>query len=112
MDLTYGVLGSNVGTTKWKGTQMAEMYFAGDGNWGGAYGLVVIDTEKLNQHFEDYIESVSEHSLAEWAEWFSKNDHANPDDPKSENPLEECRYCENFGIGTLAEIDKELAEEE
>lgn len=91
---------------------MAEMYFANDGSWGSAYGLVVIDTEKLNQHFEDYIESVSEYSLCEWAEWFSKNDHENPDNADGDDPYAECRYCENFALGTLAEIDKELAEDE
>lgn len=87
---------------------MTKMFFAEDGSWGSAEGITIIDTDGLPQHFNDYIDSVSEYELAEWSAWFVKNSHENPD---TDEPFEECRYCENFAIGSLAEIDKSLADE-
>lgn len=85
---------------------MAKMFFAEDGSWGNADGITIIDTDGLDNHFDEYIDSIREYDLAEWSAWFVKNNHA--------EPLEfdgECQYCENFAIGSLAEIDKALADE-
>lgn len=86
---------------------MTDFYFASDGNWGGADGLVVVDASKLDEHFIDYADAIGEYSRAEWAEWFVKNNHPEPTDFDS---VGECHYCENYDLGTLAEIDKELEE--
>jgi hypothetical protein len=84
---------------------MTDFYFATDGNWGGADGLVVVDADGLDEHFIDYADSVRDYDRAEWAEWFEKNNH-----PQPTGEDYECHYCDNYSLGTLAEIDKELEE--
>jgi hypothetical protein len=82
---------------------MTNFYFATDGNWGGADGLVVVSDDGLDEHFTEYVDSISEYDRPEWAEWFAKNDHAQKDDGYGG-----CDYCDNFSIGSLLEIDKAL----
>jgi hypothetical protein len=82
---------------------MTEFYFAADGNWGGSDGLVTVDAEGLEEHFLDYVDSVGEYDRARWAEWFTDNNHDFKNDGYGA-----CEYCDNFDLGTLAEIAKEL----
>ena len=84
---------------------MTEFYFAPDGNWGGADGLVTVEADGLDEHFIEYVDNVGEYRRAEWAEWFAKNNHAYKNDGYNA-----CEFCENFDLGTLAEITKELEE--
>jgi hypothetical protein len=87
---------------------MAKMFFATDGSYGDAEGIAIIETDELSDHFSDYAENISDYERTEWAEWFVDNNH---DSQTPDDPYEECHYCENYGIGTLAEIDTALAEE-
>lgn len=84
---------------------MTKMFFAEDGSWGSANNIAIVDTAGLSDHFDDYIEAISEYALADWARWFADNNHEMPDDEDAKNNYQ-CYYCENFEMGTLAEIDK------
>lgn len=82
---------------------MTDFYFSPDGNWGGADGLVVVDANGLDDHFTEYVDAISDYDRPEWAEWFVENNH-----PQADGGYGNCDYCDNFSIGTLAEIDKAL----
>jgi hypothetical protein len=83
---------------------MTNFYFATDGNWGGADGLVTVDASDLDDHFLEYVDSVGEYERPEWAAWFAKNNHAIP----LTDTDGMCYYCDNFEVGTLQEIDDDL----
>ena len=80
---------------------MTDFYFSPDGNWGGADGLVVVSDNGLDEHFVEYVDAISDYDRPEWAKWFAKNNHT-----QSDSGYGNCDYCDNFEVGTLAEIDK------
>lgn len=84
---------------------MGKFFFSMDGSWGDAEGISIVDTDGLDDHFGDYIECVREYDLAEWSAWFAKNNHAMPEDAYDY----ECYYCDNYLVGSLAEIDAKFA---
>jgi hypothetical protein len=86
---------------------MAKMFFAEDGSWGSAEGITIIDTAGLDDHFDEYIESVREYDLSEWAAWFVDNNHPMPADSDGE-----CYYCDSYELGSLTEIDAHYTDEE
>lgn len=88
---------------------MTKFYFAEDGNWGGADNLAIVDTDTVDDHFVDQVDNIREYYRAEWADWLTRNNHTFKDNGEG---YQVCVYCENFEIGSLSEIDTELADGE
>lgn len=88
---------------------MTKFYFAEDGNWGDANGLSIVDTDNLDDHFIEQVDHIREYYRAEWADWFTRNNHAFKDNGEDYGI---CVYCELFEDGSLSEIEAELADGE
>lgn len=88
---------------------MTKMFFAEDGSWGSANGITILDTDGLDEHFDDYIECIGEYDLSAWSAWFVDNNHELPETDDSNG---ECYYCDNFEVGSLSEIDARFADGE
>lgn len=69
----------------------SPMYFADDGNWGGAGNIAIIDVESWDTHQIDYIDGVSDWARPDFARWADKNVHEFEADSSNEY---ECVVCE------------------
>jgi len=75
----------------------SPMYFAEDGNWGGAEGIVLVDVEDWDSHQIEYVDAVSDWLRPAYAKWAGKNVHEFDANPSNEY---ECVVCEQ-GIDSL-----------
>lgn len=53
-----------------------EFYFADDGNYGNAEGLLIVDGDKVDEHFGDsVIDFTTDNTRLDFARWFVANNH-------------------------------------
>jgi len=71
-------------------TQEGFMFFAGEGSWGDASDVVIINVQELDGHFADFIEEVNEWQRPEFMRWYVDN-QTHDQQPHSYTA---CRVCE------------------
>lgn len=71
------------------------MYFAGDGSWGSADNIVVIDDTELDGHYAEFIPEVSDPYLPDFMRWYVNNQTHDQDS----NDYTACRVCELWDSG-------------
>jgi hypothetical protein len=84
------------------------MYFAGDGSWGTADDIVVVDITELDGHFTEVIDELNEWLLPDFMRWYV--DNQTHDQVESYNT---CNICALWDSGmTEDEIIVYLEEED
>lgn len=88
---------------------MTEFYFAEDGNWGDASGLVVVDAAETDPHFIEVVDNgLSDSDRRPFAEWFKNNDHkAEPTETDWGISAGVCSFCDHWENGDLPEDGEE-----
>ena len=89
-------------------TKETLMFFSGDGSWGSADDIVIVDVAELDGHLVDVIEEISEYDYPAFARWYVEN-QTHDQDP---NDYTSCRVCELWQDGTETEILEMLENEE
>jgi hypothetical protein len=85
-----------------------DYYFADDGNWGDASGLLIIETEMVDKHFWEVLESTTDHDRNSFAAWFKSNDH-DQEDTSNQYGFSGgvCLTCDHWENGDLPEDGEE-----
>ena len=83
------------------------MYFAGDGSYGDASDLVIVNVQELDGHFADFLDEVNEWQRPDFMRWYVENQTHDqlPQDSA-------CEICNLWESGTEDEIMEMLGEEE
>lgn len=91
------------------------MYFAGEGSWGDAGDIVIIDPDSFTEeeaHFIDGVEHWSDWQRPDFIRWNIRNLH----EPMLGGYYGDCQICEMYDPDnrhlTLVDILHELEEEE
>jgi hypothetical protein len=84
------------------------MFFAGDGSWGDASDIVIVDAGEIDGHFTEVVEFVSEYLRADFMRWYVENQTHDQNVGEYEN----CVICERWQDGTEDEIQQMLEEED
>lgn len=85
------------------------MYFAGDGSWGTADDIVLVDITELDGHFTEVIDELNEWQLPDFMRWYVENQTHD----QQEHSYTACRVCEQWDSGmTEDEIIVYLEEED
>jgi hypothetical protein len=84
------------------------MFFAGEGSWGDASDIVIVNVDELDGHFSEVIEGISEYSIPDFMRWYVDN-QTHDQQPNDYLP---CEVCELWEQGTEDEIIEKLEEEE
>lgn len=80
------------------------MFFAGDGSYGEASDIVVVDYRTVSEHCIEFVEFVSDWDRPAFMRWAMLND---THEPTAENGAE-CEVCERWADGTEDEILAEM----
>lgn len=81
------------------------MYFAGDGSWGDASDIVIVNTTELDGHFTEFIDELNEWQLPDFMRWYVENQTHD----QQEHSYTACRVCEQWNEGlTETEILEQL----
>ena len=68
------------------------MYFAGDGSWGSADDIAVVDVTELDGHFVEFIDEVNEWQRPDYVRWFVENQTHD----QAPHSYTACRVCEHW----------------
>ena len=71
------------------------MYFAGDGSWGTADDIVVVDITELDGHFTEVIDHLSDWQLPDFMRWYVENQSHD----QIEGEYFPCLVCELWDSG-------------
>jgi len=82
------------------------MFFAGDGSWGDASDIVIVNVEELDGHFVEFMEELRDYQRPDFMRWYVENQ---THDQMESNTA--CDVCERWESGTEDEILEELEEE-
>jgi hypothetical protein len=83
-------------------------YFAGEGSYGDASDIVVIDVAELDSHWASFIEEVSDWQRPDFMRWFVDNQTHY----QESNSYTDCQVCYQWNSGlTEDEIIAELESE-
>jgi hypothetical protein len=88
-------------------TQEGFMYFAGDGSWGDASDVVIVNVQELDGHFSEFIEELSDWQIPDFMRWYV--DNQTHDQWAGDSA---CEVCDRWQSGTEDEILEELEGEE
>ena len=88
-------------------TERDIMYFAGDGSWGDASDVVIIDITELDGHFTEFIEELRDYQRPDFMRWYVENQTHDQWEGNSA-----CEICDRWQSGTEDEIIEELEAEE
>ena len=83
------------------------MFFAGDGSWGDASDVVIVNVEELDGHFGDFIDELHDYQRPDFMRWYVEN--------QTHDQMEgdtACQICELWESGTEDEILEELENED
>lgn len=83
------------------------MYFAGDGSWGDASDIVIVNTTELDGHFTEFIDELHDYQRPDFMRWYVEN--------QTHDQMEgdtACQICELWESGTEDEIIEMLEGEE
>jgi hypothetical protein len=89
-------------------TERDIMYFAGDGSWGPADDVVIVDVTELDGHFGEFVDELSDWELPDFMRWYVENQ--THDQISNDNTA--CRVCTRWEEGTEKEILEELENED
>lgn len=81
------------------------MYFAGDGSYGDASDVVIVNVEELDGHFSEFIDELSDYQVPDFMRWYVEN--------QTHDQMEgmtACDICELWQSGTEDEILEDLLE--
>lgn len=85
------------------------MYFAGDGSYGDASDVVIINVQELDGHFSDFLDEVNEWQRPDFMRWYVEN-QTHDQEPHTYTA---CQVCEHWNEGMDEdEIMEMLGEEE
>jgi len=81
------------------------LYFAGDGSWGDASDLVIINAEELDGHFTEFVDELHDYQRPDYVRWYVENQTHDqlPQDSA-------CEICNLWESGTEDEIQEMLEE--
>jgi hypothetical protein len=71
------------------------MYFAGDGSWGTADDIVLVDITELDGHFTEVIDELNEWQLPDFMRWYVDNQTHD----QQQHSYTACRVCELWDSG-------------
>jgi hypothetical protein len=71
------------------------MYFAGDGSYGDASDLVIINVQELDGHFDDFLEEVNEWQRPDFMRWYVDNQGHD----QYPHTYTACQVCEHWNEG-------------
>lgn len=83
------------------------MYFAGDGTWGDASDVVVIDITELDGHFTEFLDELHDWERPDFMRWYVENQ---THDQREGNSA--CDVCDLWKSGTEDEILEDLESED
>ncbi len=83
------------------------MFFAGDGSWGDASDVAIINVEELDGHFSEFIDELHDYQRPDYMRWYVDNQTHDqfPQDSA-------CEICNLWESGTEDEIQEMLEETE
>jgi hypothetical protein len=70
------------------------MYFAGDGSWGDASDVVIVDITELDGHFTEFIDELHDWQRPDFMRWYVENQ--GHDQWEGDTA---CRVCEQWDSG-------------
>ena len=79
------------------------MYFSGDGSWGDASDVVIVNVEELDGHFGDFIDELSDWQRPDYMRWYVENQ--THDQTEGDTA---CDICYRWKSGTEDEILEEM----
>ena len=84
------------------------MYFAGEGSWGDASDIVVIDVSEIDGHYTEMIDEVADYKRPDFMRWYVDNQTHDQTIGEYTN----CEICERWEDGTEDEIQEALEDED
>lgn len=88
-------------------TERYLSYFAGDGSWGDASDIVIVDVTELDGHFSEVLDEISDYKRPDFMRWYVEN-QTHDQDP---NDYTSCRVCEHWDEGMTEDEIIETLEE-
>ena len=88
-------------------TQEGFMYFAGDGSWGDASDVAIINVQELDGHFTEFLDELHDYQIPDFMRWYVENQTHDQWEGNSA-----CDICNVWDSGTEDEIIEELEGEE
>lgn len=88
-------------------TQEGFMYFAGDGSWGDASDVAIINVQELDGHFTEFLDELHDYQIPDFMRWYVENQTHDQWEGDSA-----CEVCNLWQSGTEDEILEELEGEE
>lgn len=82
------------------------MFFAGEGSWGDASDIVLIDAGEIDGHFTEVMDSISDHKRPAFMRWYVENQTHD----QTMGEYENCIICDRWEDGTEDEIQEMLDE--
>jgi hypothetical protein len=89
-------------------TERYLAYFAGDGSWGEASDIVVVDVTELDGHYGEFLDELPDHQIPDFMRWYVENQTHD----QISNDYTACRVCVRWEEGTEDEILEELENED
>ena len=83
------------------------MYFAGDGSWGDASDVVIVNVQELDGHFAEFLDELHDYQIPDFMRWYV--DNQTHDQTEGDTA---CDICYAWQTGTEDEIIEALEEEE
>lgn len=84
------------------------MFFAGEGSWGDASDIVLVDASEIDGHFTEVLDSISEYKIPDFMRWYVENQTHD----QTMGEYENCIVCERWEDGTEDEILEALEAEQ
>ena len=86
-----------------EGTSRDFMYVAGDGSWGDASDVVIVDVTELDGHFTEFMDELFDYQRPDYMRWYVDNQGHDqlPQDSA-------CEVCNLWESGTEDEILEQL----
>jgi hypothetical protein len=88
-------------------TQEGFMYFAGDGSWGDASDVAIINVQELDGHFTEFLDELKDYQIPDFMRWYVDNQTHDQWEGDSA-----CEVCDRWQSGTEDEILEELENED
>ncbi len=85
-------------------TQEGFMFFAGEGSWGDASDVVIVNVQELDGHFTDVIDELSDWQLPNFMRWYVENQTHD----QRTSDYSACDVCACWESGTEDDIIEEL----
>lgn len=84
------------------------MFFAGEGSWGDASDIVLVDAMEIDTHFTEVLDSISDWKRPAFMRWYVENQTHDQEMGDYEN----CIICSCWEDGTEDEIREMIDSQE